>query len=518
MILTARRVYTVDAAFGFAESMAVKDGKIMAIGSRRDIEGYFTAASRQNLGDAYVYPGFVDPHCHFLSYGFALQRPWLAETASWEEAVSSMATAEIPPSGWIQGRGWDQNRWKIKDFPDRELLDRAFPQTPVIAIRIDGHAAIANARALAAAGLDGNSRIEGGMVVLKDGLPTGLLLDNAVDRVRAAIPMPSETEMRQALLKAQESCLSLGLSSVSNAGTELREVLAMEKAQDEGVLGIRIYAMLAPSAENIETLAPKGPLARDRLTVRSFKMYADGALGSRGALLMEDYADDPGNRGLATLGEEELDKVCRIALECGYQMNVHAIGDGAASLVLDAYERYLKPGNGLRWRLEHAQLLCDRDVDRIARLGVVPSIQAVHAVSDMAWTENRLGSGRMQRSHRYRDLLERCGWLANGSDFPIEKADPLRCFRAAVFRKDDQGRPECGWRPDQAIGRVEALKAMTIWAARANFEEHSRGSLEAGKWADIVVLDKDLIEADEASLWDVKVLATIVDGKLMGGN
>ena len=515
LIVTARRVYTVDEAFSSTEALAIKEGRILAVGSRRDIDGHFSALRRMDLGDACLYPGFIDPHCHFLSYGFALQRPWLADSSSWEDAVSIMAAADVPASGWIQGRGWDQNRWELKDFPDRSLLDKAFPRNPVIAIRIDGHAAVANTMALAAAGLEGGKNVDGGRVVLQDGRPTGLLLDNAVDLVRAAIPAPSEAELRQALLKAQSSCLSFGLTSVSNAGTELREVSAMERAQKEGALGIRIYAMLASTAENIETLARRGPLSKDRLTVRSFKMYADGALGSRGALLQDDYADDPGNRGLLTLDEDELDKICCIAKRCGFQMNVHAIGDAAARLVLDVYERHLEPGNGLRWRLEHAQLLTDEDVERMARLSVVPSIQAVHAVSDMAWTEDRLGSGRLYRSHRYRDLLERCGWLANGSDFPIEKADPLRGFRAAVFRKDDQRQPKGGWKPHQALERVEALRAMTIWAAKANFEEDSRGSLEAGKWADIVALDQDLMEGDEGSLWDVNVLATIVSGELL---
>ncbi len=515
LIVKARRIYTVDRAFGRAEALAVKNGRILAVGSRAEIEDCFSAPRHLDLGEACAYPGFMDPHCHFLSYGFVLQRPWLAGAASWEEAVALMAASEIPPSGWIQGRGWDHNRWPVKAFPDRRLLDKAFPNNPAIAIRIDGHAAVANAQALAAARLGPSSRVDGGMVMLRDGVPTGLLLDNAVDLVRAAIPAPSESEMRQALLKAQASCLSLGLTSVSNAGTELREVRAMEKAHEEGSLDIRIYAMLAPTAENIETMACRGPLAKDKLTARSFKMYADGALGSRGALLLEDYADDPGNRGLLTLDEEELDRICGIARGCGYQMNVHAIGDGAARVVLDAYQRHLGPGNDLRWRIEHAQLLTDDDLERIVRLGIVPSIQAVHAVSDMGWTEGRLGPERMYRSHRYRDLLERCGWLANGSDFPIEKADPLRGFRAAVFRKDDEGRPEGGWNSDQALERVDALKAMTIWAARANFEDVSRGSLEAGKWADIVALDRDLVEDEEDSLWDAPVLATIVGGKIL---
>ncbi len=518
LIITARRVYTVDQTFSIAEALAVKDGRILAVGNRSDIEEGFSAPRRLDLGDAFIYPGFIDPHCHFLSYGFVLQRPWLADAASWEEAVTRMTAAEIPPSGWIQGRGWDHNRWPVKEFPDRNLLDRAFPDHPAIAIRIDGHAAVANARALAAAGLAAGGRVEGGVVAMRNGLPTGLLLDNAVDLVRKAIPAPSEAEMRQALLKAQASCLSVGLCSISNAGTELREVLAMDRAQKEGALAIRIYAMLAPTAENIETLARRGPLVGDRLTARSFKLYADGALGSRGALLLEDYGDDPGNRGLLTLEEAELDRICGIARACGYQMNVHAIGDRAAKIVLDAYERYLEPGNDLRWRIEHAQVLTDEDVERIAFLGVVPSVQTVHALSDKAWTEDRLGPGRMYRSHRYRDLLERCGWLANGSDFPIEKVDPLRGFRAAAFRKDDCREPKFGWMPGQAIGRIEALKAMTIWAARANFEESSRGSLEAGKWADLVALDKDLMKDEEDSLWGARVIATIVGGELLHQN
>jgi predicted amidohydrolase YtcJ len=518
LIITARRVYTVDQTFSIAEALAVKDGRILAVGSRTDMEESFSAPRRLDLGDACLYPGFIDPHCHFLSYGFVLQRPWLADASSWEEAVTLMAASEITPSGWIQGRGWDHNRWPVKEFPDRNLLDRAFPNHPAIAIRVDGHAAVANARALAAAGLAAGGRVEGGVVAMRDGLPTGLLLDNAVDLVRKAIPAPSETEMRQALLKAQASCLSLGLCSVSNAGTELREVQVMDRAQEEGSLAIRIYAMLAPTAENIETLARRGPLAKDRLTARSFKLYADGALGSRGALLLEEYCDDPGNRGLLTLEKAELDRVCGIARACGYQMNVHAIGDRAAKVVLDAYERYLEPGNDLRWRIEHAQVLTDEDVERMAFLGVVPSVQTSHALSDKAWTEDRLGPGRMYRSHRYLDILERCGWLANGSDFPIEKADPLRGFRAAVFRKDDKQQPEGGWRPDQAIDRVAALKAMTIWAARANFEESSRGSLEAGKWADIVALDKDLLSDEENHLWEVTVVATMIGGELLRQN
>lgn len=514
LIVSARRVYTVDEAFSVADCVAIDRGRVIAVGKRHDIEEIFLPRRWLDFGNAVVYPGFIDPHCHFLSYGYVLQRAQLFGARSWEETVARLAAhAAASQEPWIQGRGWDQNIWESSRFPDNELLDRIFPNKPVLAIRVDGHAAMANSAALVAAGINAATNIEGGKVVVSGGRPTGLLLDNAVDKVKSVIQATNEATTRRALLAAQEKCFAAGLTSVSNAGTEKNEALFMDKMQREGKLSIRIYVMLLPTRENIDYFASSGPRASESLTVRSFKMYADGALGSRGAYLLEDYSDDPGNRGLLTLDEGELDRICGIARTCGFQMNVHAIGDKAARLVLDAYERHLEPGNDLRWRLEHAQLVTDGDIERIARLGVVPSVQAVHAVSDMAWTESRLGPGRLSRSHRYFDVLERCGWLANGSDFPIEKVDPLRGFRAAVFRKDDNRKPEGGWRPDQAIGRIEALKAMTIWAAKANFEEDSRGSLETGKWADIVVLDKDLIEGDADSLWDAKVLATIVGGE-----
>ncbi len=513
-IISARRIYTVDGVFATAECMAIRDGRVAALGTRSDIEDSFHASRSVDLGQAIVYPGFIDPHCHFLSYGYLLQRAWLFGTKSWEETVARLVAHNAEqPGTWVQGRGWDQNRWSSAQFPTNELLDKAFPHTPALAIRVDGHAAIANSAALMAAGIQASTRIEGGTVALSEGRPTGLLLDNAVDRVREAIPLADEATMRNALSAAQRNCFAAGLTSVSNAGTELREARLFERMGGEGALSIRIYAMLAPTKENIDYFALRGPLAGDRLTVRSFKMFADGALGSRGARLLEPYADDPGNLGLFTLDPAELDRVCGVARTCGFQMNVHAIGDAAARLVLDIYERHLEPGNDLRWRIEHAQLVHGEDLPRFGRLGVIPSIQTTHATSDMAWTETRIGAWRMGRAHRYRDLLAQNGWLANGSDFPIEMIEPLRGFRSAVFRKDDEGKPEAGFMPAQGLSRLEALKAMTIWAARANFEEGSRGSLEPGKWADCTVLDRDLIESEEASLWDAKVLATIVGGE-----
>jgi len=517
LLVSARRIYSVDEGFSFAECMAIRDGHIVAIGRRNDIEASYQARQKRDFGQAFIYPGFIDPHCHFLSFGYVLQRADLFGSKSWEEAVERLADhAARRDDYWVQGRGWDQNEWSPREFPTKDLLDRAFPSNPVFAIRVDGHAAMANTKALSLAGIDEGTVVDGGIIAKSDdGSLTGLLLDNAVSLVKNAIPVPDDATKRQALEVAQSRCFAVGLTSVSNAGTELDDLLLMDKMQDGGGLGIRIYAMLAASQANIERIASRGPLLKDRLTARSFKMYADGALGSRGAYLLEPYADDPTNRGLLTLNPKELERVCGIASENGFQMNVHAIGDAAVRLVLDVYEKFLSPGNDQRWRIEHAQIIHPDDLRRFGELAVIPSVQTTHATSDMGWTENRLGPSRMGRAHIYRQLLEQNGWLANGSDFPIEKIEPLRGFRSAVFRKDDAGLPEGGFHVENSLTREQALRAMTIWAARANSEEADKGSLEVGKWADFTVLDTDLMTSGEDALWKAKVLATGVAGSIL---
>jgi len=518
LLVNARRVYIVDEAFSFAECAAIKDGRVVAIGRRQDMESRYSARRKFDFGDAFMYPGFIDPHCHFLSYGYLLQRADLFGSKSWGEAVDRLA-AHAARAGeyWVQGRGWNQNEGKEREFPTKELLDRVFPDNPVLAIRVDGHAAMANAKALALAGIGAGTFVDGGKVAISGGAPTALLRDTAVDLGRKVIPAPSESTQRQALAAAQSRCLAAGLTSVSNAGTDDEDLLLMDRMQGEGALQIRVYAMLAASAPNLELIAPRGPLLKDRLTARSFKMTADGALGSRGAYLLEPYADDPTNRGLITLRPEELERVCGIASSRGFQMNVHAIGDAAVRLVLDVYEKFLSPGNDLRWRVEHAQVVHPDDLRRFGRLKVIPSVQTTHATSDMGWTEERLGAARMGRAPIYRELLEQNGWLANGSDFPIERIDPLRGFRSAVLRKDDARKPEGGFRPENALTREQALRAMTIWAARANFEEKDSGSLEPGKWADFTLLDTDLLTSGEEALWEAKVLATGIAGEILFG-
>jgi predicted amidohydrolase YtcJ len=515
LIVSARRVYTVDDAFSAAESMAISGGKIVAIGASDEINEAYTPQKRLDLGDAYVYPGFMDPHCHFLGYGYMLQRADLFGTRSWNEVVDRLvAWRKHSVENWILGRGWNQNEWSPKAFPTKQLLDEAFPNNPVLLTRIDGHAAIANDKALTLAGIDASTKVDGGIVLLSEGKPTGLLLDNAIDIVKKAIPEPSDGTMRRALTAAQSKCFAAGLTSVSNAGTQANEAALMDMMQTEGWLKIRIYAMLAPTPANIEKYALRGPYVKDRFTARSFKMYADGALGSRGALLLDPYSDDPGNFGLKTLRSEELERVCGIARANGFQMNVHAIGDAAVRLVLDSYQKFLKPGNDLRWRIEHAQIVHPDDFSRFGRLRVIPSVQTTHATSDMGWAQERLGPVRMRYAHAYRELLAQNGWLANGSDFPIERIEPLRGFRSGFARMDDSMRPVGGFQMENALTREQALRAMTIWAAKANFEERGRGSLEPGKWADFTVLDTDIMRDSEEAVWQTEVLATAIAGEI----
>ncbi|MEW5844717.1 MAG: amidohydrolase [Bacteroidota bacterium] len=513
LIVTNTTVYTVDSAFSVAESFAVANGKIVAVGTTDEVLSAYSADTILDLKGKFVYPGFIDAHCHFLGYGLGLHKAWLSGAKSWSEVVNRLIEHQNNyPTEWVEGRGWNQNEWDVKVFPTNELLNRAFPDKPVYIVRIDGHAAIANSKALAIAGITGSTKISGGEIVLKDGKPTGVLIDNAMELVRRCIPTPNRVQKANALMIAQQNCFAVGLTGVHDAGLDADEVELIDSLQKEGILKMRINAMLNPTHGNLEKYISKGVYQTDKLTVRSIKVYADGALGSRGALLLEPYSDDPQNRGIQVETTEKLDSVCAMAYHHGYQVCTHCIGDAAVRLMLDLYSKYLHKGNNLRWRIEHSQVVDPTDVPRYGQYNVVPSVQTTHATSDMFWAVSRLGN-RVRYAYAYQSLLAQNGWLPNGSDFPIEDINPLYGFYAAVARKNQNGEPQEGFQMENALTREQALRAMTIWAAKACFEENMKGSIEVGKYADFVVLDFDLINYDISNAFRAKVLRTVISGE-----
>jgi len=516
LILTNGVIFTVDEAFSTAEAIAIREGRILAVGSAREILGTYTAPEVTDLKGQYVYPGWIDAHCHFFGYGMNFRSADLTGTTSPEEIIRILESGQSSsPGQWVTGRGWDQNDWEVKRFPDRALLDARFPDTPVLLRRVDGHAAWVNTRALEMAGITSSTRVEGGAVLLENGIPTGILVDNAIDLVDRLVPPPTREEVVQALRQAEQNCFAVGLTSVQDAGLGLGTVELIDSLYRAGGLKIRMNTWLSPTEENFSHFVSQGPVQTDHLTVNTIKLFADGALGSRGARMRESYSDDPGNKGLFVTPLAELEQYCHSAYDNGFGVATHAIGDAANRAVLEMYAGILGGKNDRRWRVEHAQVIAPEDFHYFGEFSIVPSVQPTHATSDMYWAEERLGPERMEGAYAYRSLLKENGWIADGSDFPVESINPLYGFYAAVVRKDQAGYPDGGFMPDQALSRMEALRAMTIWAARAGFEEQLKGSLEPGKLADLVVTDRDLMSAPDNELFRIQVLATYSGGELV---
>lgn len=514
LIITNAKIYTVNNTFEVKESFAVKNGKFIAVGPTEEILETYVSDSLIDLKGKPVYPGFYDAHCHFHGYGMNLQKADLVGTKSFDEVVERVRQhAKSHPSEWVLGRGWDQNDWPVKEFPTKEKLDAAFPDKPVVLTRIDGHALIVNSEALERAGITTDSKVEGGKFIKKNDQLTGVLIDMAEEMVMDAIPEPDEKMNTMALLEAQKACFKVGLTTVDDAGLPMNIVMLIDKLQKAGTLKMRIYAMLSPTEENIEHFVKKGPYKTNHLNVRSIKLYADGALGSRGACLIHPYSDEPGNFGLLITSPEQLREVCALANQHNYQVNTHAIGDSANRLMLNMYAEFLKGENDKRWRIEHAQVVHQNDYSIYRQYAIVPSVQPTHATSDMYWADERLGKERLKYAYAYKALMEQNGWLAAGSDFPVEHINPLYGFYAAVARMDLEYYPEGGFQMENAITREQALRAMTIWAAKSNFEEHEKGSIEPGKFADFVVLEKDIMQVDVKEVPKVKVLQTFVGGE-----
>ncbi|HET6201783.1 MAG TPA: amidohydrolase [Planctomycetota bacterium] len=518
LVLRAGKIHTVHAARPAAKALAVRGGRIVAVGEEADVApllGPQTAILE--FPGATVVPGLIDAHAHFASLGQSLETVDLVGTKSFEEVVARVAARarETPKGRWVIGRGWDQNDWEKKEFPDHRALSAAVPENPVWLSRIDGHAGLANAAAMALAGLDPSAADPPGGKVHRfpDGSPTGVFVDDARGLVARKVPGPSKEDLRRWILRAQEECLKAGLTGVHDAGVGEETIATYRELADSGELRLRVYAMFSGDAVPPDRWSALHEVGRRGvLTARAIKIVADGALGSRGAALLEDYADDPGNRGLLTTPPERVEALCGEALARDIQVCVHAIGDRGNRLVLDAFEKVWegKPRPDLRWRIEHAQVVSLEDLPRFARLGVIPSMQPTHATSDGPWAPARVGPERMKGAYAWRRFLDAGCRIAAGSDFPVESPDPRKGLFAAITRE-----PESGGAPFDASQRMtpeEALRSFTLDAAAAAFEEKEKGSLEPGKLADFVVLDRDPLAVAPREILAARVLATFVGG------
>jgi hypothetical protein len=518
LIVKNARIYTVDSSLRVTEAFAVRDGRFAAVGSLEGITRKYSSRNIVDCGGRTVYPGFYDAHCHFAGYSDNLRRADLRGTKSFEEVCTRLAAhQEANPTSWILGRGWDQNDWPEKKYPDRSVLDQHFPDKPVYLIRIDGHAAMVNSVALKMAGINEKTKVAGGEIVRENGRVTGVLIDNAMDIVSSLIPPATKNERIRSLNQAQENCFAVGLTTVADAGLGNSMVRLMDSLQKAGTLKMRIYAMLSPDPDNFRDYVDKGIYKTDRLNIRSVKLYADGALGSRGALMLEPYSDDPGKTGLQVSETDYLRNICQRCYDAGFQVETHCIGDAANRLMLNIYRDILKGPNDRRWRIEHAQIIHPDDFKLFGDYDIVPSIQATHATSDMYWAADRVGPERVKGAYAFRHLMEQNGWIPNGSDFPVEEINPLYGFFAAFARMDHSGHPPGGWQMENALTREDGLKAMTIWAAKSCFEDHERGSIEPGKMADFVVLEDDIMTADPLSIPNIKVLQTWIGGEKVYG-
>jgi predicted amidohydrolase YtcJ len=514
LIIYHAKIYTIDSAFSTAQALAVKDGKILATGTDDDIRGAYEAPEVIDMGGQYIYPGFIDAHSHFVEYG---------ETLFWAELFGCTSTGEMvqrvkvfsdahPGMAWIRGSGWDQNKFPGKTFPDNTQLNQLFPSTPVVLTRVDGHAVLANAKALELAGVHAGQRIEGGSIETKDGRLTGILIDNAERLVFRQVPPLSSAEAWQRLDSAQHRCFAQGLTTVTDPGLTKMEIDWLDSMQRAGRLKMRVYVMLRDNKETLDYYLPKGPYKTDLLYVKGVKAYADGALGSRGACLLAPYTDKPGWQGFLLSPVAHYDSLAARLVGTDWQLCTHAIGDSGNRMILQIYNKYLKGKNDKRWRVEHAQVINEQDFDLFGGASVIPSVQPTHATSDMYWAGERLGAVRLKGAYAYKRLLQQNGWLPLGTDFPVEDISPLKTFLAAVFRVDAEGKPAGGFQPENALSREEALRGMTIWAAKADCLEKEIGSLEAGKKADFVVLDKDLLSIPAASVLQTKIISTYSSG------
>jgi hypothetical protein len=526
LILHNARIYTVDTQSSIAEAIAITGDRILRVGSNSDVLALRSPSTRLiDVGGAAIVPGFHDAHAHVVGLGASLQDVDLRGTRTFEEVVGRvrrrLATAR--PGEWIVGRGWDQNDWPEKDWPRHDLLSAATPDNPVYLTRIDGHAGLANQKAMEASELTRSTADPPGGRIIRsaDGAPTGVLIDEAEGLVTSRIPGVGRQQLEDQIQLADRELRRLGITTVHDAGADANVVDAYKHLVDSGRVKTRLYVMLRGTLAELTPFFNRGPIedADHRLTVRSVKIYADGALGSRGAALLEPYSDEPATSGLLTTPPEELYAQTIAAARAGFQVGIHAIGDRANRQVMDLFERVQRemPGSrGLRMRIEHAQILDAAEIPRFAKLGVIAAMQPTHATSDMPWAESRIGPARVaEGAYVWRALLDSGAMIASGSDFPVEDANPMLGFYAAITRQDSAGNPSVGWMPRQRMTREEALASFTRHAAFASHAERFTGSIEAGKLADLLVLSKDIMQIAAREILTTTVRMTVSGGEIV---
>jgi len=513
LIIYNAKIYTVDKNFSIAKAIAIKNGKFLEVGEN-ELQNKYNSKKSIDLRGSTILPGLIDAHCHFYGLGTNQLVIDLVGTKSFEEIIFRLKSNSTENNTIIKGRGWDQNDWQNKEFPEKSELDLLFPNIPVVLERIDGHAYLVNQKALDMAKINLNTKSNSGSILKKNGQLTGVLIDGPMSLIDNVIPELSNSEKIKALLDAQKICFKNGLTTVDDAGLSKEIILLIDSLQKNKDLKMRVYAMISNSKNNLDYFLNTGPIKTPRLNVRSVKVYGDGALGSRGAALKYPYNDDKDNYGKLITKHEEIKNLASRLADANFQMNTHAIGDSTIKLLIDSYSKVLKNKLDPRWRIEHSQII---DLDDINGYNekILPSVQPTHATSDMYWAEERVGSSRINGAYPYKKLLEKSRVIGLGTDFPVERVNPFHTFYAAISRKDLNGYPENGFQFQNALSREETLKGMTIWAAYLNFEEKEKGSIEKGKLADFIVIDQDIMKIEINKTPKTKVLKTYVSGELV---
>ena len=514
LIVHNGNIYTVDENFSKASAFAVKNGKFIDVGSD-DILSKYKSEKIINLNGSTVLPGLIDAHCHFYGLGLNQSVIDLTGTKSFGEIIDKISNDD--KKYVIRGRGWDQNDWSIKKFPNKSKLDLLYPETPIILERIDGHAYLVNQKALDVAKIDINTKSKNGTVVIENGKLTGVLIDGPMSLIDKVFGNISNEEKIDALLSAQDICFKHGLTTVDDAGLSKEVILLIDSLQKKKKLKMRIYAMISNIENDVNYFLEKGHIKTDLLNVRSVKVYGDGALGSRGATLKKPYSDDIHNHGKLVTDIQSIKKLATKLSVANFQMNTHAIGDSTINILLNEYSKVLENKKDPRWRIEHSQIVDLKDINGYSKK-ILPSVQPTHATSDMYWAEDRVGPKRIKGAYAYKDLLDRSKVIGLGTDFPVEKVNPFHTFYAATARKDLDNYPEGGFEFSNALSREETLKGMTIWAAYFNFEENEKGSIEKNKFADFIVIDRDLMKVDLDLTPNTKVLKTYLSGDLVYSN